>query len=171
MKKYKLLQTAIVTAISASEQSARGAVWAAEERNEELEGDALVRVGIAEETTEEPSVITAAARKRKDLEAENAEEPQLSGIRFDAIRQSDGTFRSSTGVPVNEDGSPITAGPANPSNADIGSFLDGNAAEVIASIKELPASERGNLGRLLETEKAGKNRTTVIQAIEAAQAE
>jgi len=171
MKNYRLLTTAIVTAINASQPSSRGEVWKPEERNDVLEAEALERVGFAEVTSDEPSVITVASRRKAEIEAASAEEPQLSGVRFDAYRQSDGTFRSAQGVPVNEDGTPLTGQGSNPSALDLGNFLDGNAADVIASIKELPASERGNLARLADLEGKGKNRTTVLAAIEAAQAD
>lgn len=103
-KGFKLLTTAIVTAINASDASPAGTVWKAEEINDVLEGDALVRVGIAEESSEKATVETAAAQRAAKLAEEDEEGVQLSGVRFDAVRQDDGTFRNAAGHLVNQDG-------------------------------------------------------------------
>jgi len=111
--KFKLLTTAIVTALHASEPSPAGAVWDAVEHNDILEGNALVTAGLASEAGKGDEVTheTVASRQAAKLaaEGEDAERAGLSGVRFDAIRQDDGTYRNARGDLVNEDGTPFDA--------------------------------------------------------------
>lgn len=68
-KRYKLLTTAIVTALDASNPTARGVVWNPVEVNDVQEAEALAQVGIAQETSDKATVETVAARRAKPADA------------------------------------------------------------------------------------------------------
>ena len=62
-KRYKLLTTAIVTALDASNPTLRGAVWEPAEVIDVQEAEALAHIGIAKETTETATHETVAERQ------------------------------------------------------------------------------------------------------------
>ncbi|HEX8586174.1 MAG TPA: hypothetical protein VF680_17410 [Allosphingosinicella sp.] len=108
-KSYKLLTTAIVTAVNPSNPTAIGAVWTPEQRNDVLEAEALVRVGMAEESSDKATVETVDSVNAKRKAETGEEGPRVSGVAIDAIKQGDGTFRNSFGIQVNEDGTEYDA--------------------------------------------------------------
>lgn len=153
-KRYKLLTTAIVTALDASNPTARGAVWEPAEVMEKQEAEALLRSGYAEETK---SDITAETVNVRNSKAKGARAP-LSGI-VDATRQDDGTFRNRDGVRVNEDGTPFADG-----DDELVEMLTGNVDDVVAGLADLSPEQRTRLGAL---EAGGKGRKGIADAIAA----
>jgi hypothetical protein len=162
LKGYRLLTTAIVAALHTNEPTARGAVWAPTDRTDQLEADALVKVGYAEETNVKATHETIAEKNA----GKGKKAPPLSGDEVDAIRQPDGTFLSAAGVQVNEDGTPF----ASMEDTVIGEFLAHNAADVVAALADATPEHKAMLPRMAELETAGKGRKTVLEAIEAAKA-
>jgi hypothetical protein len=159
-KSYRLLTTAIVSALHPNEPTARGAVWAPSERNDQLEADALVNVGYAEETNVKATHETLAEKNA----GKGKKSPPVSGTEVDAIRQPDGTFLSAAGVQVNADGTPF----ASMEDTVIGEFLANNATDVIAALADATPEHKAMLPRMAELEQAGKARKTVLEAIDAA---
>jgi hypothetical protein len=77
-KKYKLLTTAIVSALHPNQPQAGGSVWEPKDRNEVLEAEALHQAGLAEPTNESATVRTltdAAEAAAEDV----SDEDVLSG--------------------------------------------------------------------------------------------
>jgi hypothetical protein len=164
MKNYKLLTTAIVTALDASNPTRIGAVWTPTEVPDISEAKALVLIGVAEETKAAADTQTVAERRANAV----PKPAPLSGI-VDATRQEDGTFVNKNGQRVNEDGSDYqetdddkAAEVARESRL---AYLARPADEVIASLAELPDEHKAVLPALHELEKQGKNRKTVLEAI------
>jgi hypothetical protein len=155
-----LLTTAIVSALHSNEPCARGVIWAPTERTDQLEADALVKMGYAEETDGKATHPTIAEKNA----GKGKKDAPVSGDEVDAIRQPDGTFLSAAGVPVNQDGSPYES----PEDAAITEFLSNNAGDVVAALKEASPEHKAMLPRMAELETAGKGRKTVLEAIEAA---
>jgi len=155
-KNYKLLRTAIVTALDASNPSPRGAVWTPAETLDIHEAEALARIGVAQETKEAVTLQTAAER-RANAPAKPA---PLSGI-VDATRQEDATFINKNGQRVNEDGSDY-----DDKEAARAAFLARNADDVIADIDNVP---KAALAALHDLEAKGKGRKTVLEALKNAE--
>ena len=61
--KYKLLTTAIVSALHPNEQQAKGSVWEPKDRADVLEAEALAIAGFAESTNEAVTVKTIAEKR------------------------------------------------------------------------------------------------------------
>ena len=159
MKKYRLNTTTFVTACDATNPLPKGSVWQAKEEADMQEGDALVRAGFAEETQDKATHETLSAR----LAGKPKADPPISAIVEKPIRKDDGTFVNKNGVQVNEDGSEI----ADP-EAELKSFLANKAEDVIKAIEGVSGEGRAHLPRLRELEAAGKDRSTVLAAIDAA---
>lgn len=153
---YKLLTTAIVTALDASNPSPRGAVWSPKQVLDVQEAQALARVGFAEETKAAPTHVCVAERNAGKTE------PPISGINSDIVRQPDGTFKDANGRRVNEDGSEY-----EPTAAETyAEFLANPADKVIAALADVPEEGRAEaFAALAALEKAGKNRVSVIKAL------
>lgn len=147
-KRYKLLKTAIVTALDASNPTARGTVWAPTEILDKQEADALVMGGIAEGSVDAPTQAPKSAPKSN----------KLSGI-VDATKQEDGTYKNKAGVQVHADGTALLDG-----DADLLAALSGTNDEVAEHAEGLDEAE---LIRLGELESIGKNRQGVHNAVEA----
>jgi hypothetical protein len=157
---YKLLTTAIVTALDASNPTPRGAVWKPVQVLDVQEAEALARVGFAEETTLKPTHVCVADRKPADST------PPISGIKVDAIRQSDGTYKNGNGIRVNEDGSEYVPTDDEKLRAQYTEFLAHPADQVIAAIGQISETDReAAFPALLELEKAGKCRVSVVKAL------
>lgn len=157
---YKLLTTAIVTALDASNPTLRGAVWKPVQVLDVQEAEALARVGFAEETTAKTTHVCVADRKPTDST------PPISGVKVDAIRQPDGTYKNGNGIRVNEDGSEYVPTDAEKLQAQYVDFLAHPADQVIAAIGQVAEADRKTaFPALVELEKAGKNRVSVIKAL------
>ena len=157
---YKLLTTAIVTALDASNPSPRGAVWSPKQVLDVQEAQALARVGFAEETKAAPTHVCVAERNAGKTE------PPISGIKIDVIRQPDGTYKNGNGIRVNEDGSEYVPTDAEKLQAQYAEFLANPAVKVIAALADVPEEGRAEaFAALAALEKAGKNRVSVIKAL------
>lgn len=78
--KYKLLTTAIVSALHPNEQQAKGSVWEPKDRADVLEAEALAVAGFAESTNEAATVKTI-AEKREGADDDDADvETELSEL-------------------------------------------------------------------------------------------
>lgn len=153
---YKLLTTAIVTALDATNPSPRGAVWSPKQVLDVQEAQALARVGFAEETKAAPTHVCVAERNGSKTE------PPISGINSDIVRQPDGTFKDANGQRVNEDGSKYEP----TAEERYIEFLANPADKVIAALAEIPEEGRAAaFAALAALEKAGKNRVSVIKAL------
>jgi hypothetical protein len=156
-KNYKLLTTAIVSALNRSEATPRGAVWTPGTTLDDQEAEALVRLGYAETTTKEATHFAPGERK-----------PKLSGVTVDAIKQPDGTYKNGNGIRVNEDGSEYVPTAEEALQASYAAFLARPADQVLADIAQ-PAEEGDgraqHFAALVELEKAGKKRSSIIKAL------
>lgn len=167
MKNYKLLTTAIITALDATNPTPVGSVWNPVETLDVHEAEALARIGIAQETKEAANVQTVAERRA----GKAANKAPLSGI-VDATRQEDGTFKNKNGQRVNEDGTDYVE-QDEATKAALESriaFLARPADQVIAGLAELTDEQKAVLPALfaLENGEGGKQRKTVLEAIKAA---
>lgn len=158
-KTYKLLTTAIVTALDASNPTVRGAVWTPAEPLDVQEAEALAHIGIAQETTVKATHLTVAERNA----GKTARVP-ISGISVNAIKQSDGTYKNDNGLRVNEDGSAFVDELATPESvkAQYVAFLSRKADAVIADMHKLNKAQASALIQLEEDDKA---RVTVLEAL------
>lgn len=162
-KNYRLNRTAIVTALDASNASPRGSVWTPTEKLDIQEADALVLIGVAEETKQKPTLQTVAER----MAGQPAKVP-LSGI-VDATRQEDGTFVNKHGKRVNEDGSDYEPSESEVAEKNRAAFINRPAAEVIADVGKLTPEQVANVvPALIDLETNGKGRSTVLEALNAA---
>ena len=150
---YRLLTTAIVTALDASNPTLRGTVWNPEEILDIQEAEALEKVGIAEQTKDKPTVETAAVRN-----ANKAKEAPLSGVAVNAILQPDGTYKSDQGVRVNADGTAYKDG----QNEELIALLQGSVPEIVDALDGL---DEDQLQELRALEEAGKARKGVLDGI------
>ena len=167
MSNFKLTQTVIVTAISATIPTVRGEIYMPEERADVLEAEALERVGNAVKTNEKATIKTAAVRKAEALAGVEDETPG-SGVKFEAIAQGDGTFKSPAGVRVNADGTVWEESALSWSDADLLKILSESIDEVANSLNELPDEPSAALlDRLAALEAKGKDRKGVYEALDA----
>lgn len=161
---FKLLTTAIISTIHPNQPVPVGSVWFPEERDEVLEAEALESRGFAQRTSENVDTLTALQRARRDAEKPAEDEVPLSGIKFEAIRQPDGTFLSPSGVRVNEDGT-IYEEPVVAIEDTIRTKLEGTVDEVSAYIDDLLNGDdpKAQIELLSSLEAAGKNRKGVLE--------
>ena len=79
--KYKLLTTAIVSALHPNEQQAKGSVWEPKDRADVLEAEALAVAGFAESTNEAATVKTIAEKREVADDDDDADvETELSEL-------------------------------------------------------------------------------------------
>lgn len=158
---FKLLTTAIISSIHPNQPVPAGSIWKPEERDEELEAQALESCGFAQRTNEEVDTLTALQRARRDAEKPSDKDVPLSGVKFEAIRQPDGTFLSPSGVRVNEDGTIYQ----EPIEDTIRTKLEGTVDEVSAYIDDLLNGDdpKSQIELLTRLETAGKNRKGVLE--------
>jgi hypothetical protein len=161
---FNLLTTAIISTIHANQPVPAGSIWKPEEREEVLEAEALESRGFAQRTNEKVNTLTALQRARRDAEKPSDEDVPLSGVKFEAIRQPDGTFLSPSGVRVNEDGT-IYQEPVIAIEDTIRTKLEGTVDEVSAYIDDLLNGDdpKSQIELLTSLETAGKNRKGVLE--------